>query len=81
MKKIGGQNISPQISWFDIPKHTKSFILVCYDIHPIANNWIHWIVVDIPKEQTSFNEGASGSIALPSKELTNSFGFAGWGGP
>ena len=30
------------------------------DPHPVAHNWVHWLVVNLPKDATSIPEGASG---------------------
>ncbi len=82
MVQAGGKNLSPPIAWENVPPETKSLVLLCVDIHPIARNWIHWIVINIPPEIKGFEEGASNrSIKAPAKELTNSYGFKGWGGP
>ena len=79
----GGQDISPALKWTNPPAGTKSFALVCIDRHPIANNWVHWLVVDIPHSANSLSEGVSGTNKMPagSTELRNSFGHSGWGGP
>ena len=60
----------------------KSFALACVDPHPVARNWIHWLVVNVPPDTLQLAESASGS-AMPSgaTELTNSFGQPGYGGP
>ncbi|MGC8871489.1 MAG: YbhB/YbcL family Raf kinase inhibitor-like protein [Caldimicrobium sp.] len=82
MPAAGGQNISPPLKWEGVPEGTKSLVLVCVDIHPIARNWIHWIVINIPPETTKFKEGASlKEIKSPILELENTYGFKGWGGP
>lgn len=82
MPKAKGLNISPPLIWEGIPNETKSLVLVCVDTHPIANNWIHWVVINIPPEVKGFEEGASTKfIQAPAKELINSYGFKGWGGP
>ncbi len=79
---VGGNNISPPLSWSDVPEGTKSFALAVIDPHPVARNWVHWIVVDISPEVEGLSEGASGKI-MPknSRELINSFGKPGYGGP
>jgi Raf kinase inhibitor-like YbhB/YbcL family protein len=54
------------------------------DRHPIAQNWVHWFVANIPASATGIIEGASGSQAnMPtgSLELINSYGSQGYGGP
>ena len=79
----GGQNVSVSLHWENPPSETKSFALSCVDLHPIANKWVHWLVIDIPAEYREIPEGASrtGSMPKKSKELMNSFGEVGYGGP
>lgn len=78
----GGKNVSPPLKWTDPPQGTKSFALVCIDTHPIANGWLHWVVVNIPPQYRELKEGASGSSLMNGAlELKNTFGFKGWGGP
>jgi Raf kinase inhibitor-like YbhB/YbcL family protein len=82
MPGAGGKNLSIPISWKNVPAGTKSFALSIVDIHPIAQNWVHWLVINIPKEVTSIEEGASKKRMPPgSVELKNSFGDIGYGGP
>ncbi len=82
MRQIGGQNISPEFHWENVPEGTKSFALIMVDPHPIARNWIHWVVVDIPPDVHSLEEGFSLSGKCGGcRELNNSFGFKGYGGP
>ncbi len=82
MPAAGGENLSPPLNWSGAPKGTKSFALLCIDPHPIARNWVHWMVINIPPEVHSLPEGASGKAMPPgAKELKNSFGFVGYGGP
>jgi len=78
----GGKNISVPLAWGDVPKGTKSFALSIVDPHPVAKNWVHWFVVNIPGTVTSLAEGASVK-AMPagSKELYNTYGTLGYGGP
>lgn len=79
----GGQNISIPYSWGDAPADAKSFAVVLVDTAPVANRWVHWMVVDIPRDVPSLSGGASGTPAMPggARELSNSFGFVGYGGP
>jgi Raf kinase inhibitor-like YbhB/YbcL family protein len=58
-KKI--ENISPQLSWMGAPSETKSFALSMVDRHPVAGNYVHWLVVDIDAGVTSLREAASGA--------------------
>ena len=79
----GGQNISPQLSWANLPEGTKSLAIACIDRHPIADSWVHWLIIDIPISSDGLPEGTSRTTMVPvgAKELRNSFGSTGWGGP
>ncbi|HSR10108.1 MAG TPA: YbhB/YbcL family Raf kinase inhibitor-like protein [Thermodesulfobacteriota bacterium] len=78
----GGKNTSIPLSWTDVPPGTKSFALSIVDPHPVAQNWVHWLVINIPADAVSLEEGASGKkMPAGSMELKNSFGRPGYGGP
>ena len=78
----GGQNISPELHWGNPPKGTKSFAIICLDMHPVAHRWIHWMVINIPHDITSLPENASmKKMPEGTIELINSFGGYGYGGP
>jgi Raf kinase inhibitor-like YbhB/YbcL family protein len=82
MPGAGGKNISVPLSWKGVPSGTKSFALSMVDPHPVAQNWVHWFVINIPASVTSLEEGASRKkMPLGSTELKNSFGDIGYGGP
>jgi len=68
-KKV--DNVSPQLSWTNAPAETKSFALAWVDTHPIANSYVHWLVVDLDPATTSLPEGAAdGAMPAGSRELT-----------
>lgn len=79
----GGSNVSVPLSWSDAPAGTKSFTIIMYDLHPIANNWIHWAIINIPAQTTALDKGASLTTGMPAgcTELNNTFGTKGYGGP
>jgi len=79
----GGKNISPHFRWENPPPEAKSFALSIIDPHPVADNWVHWFVIDIPFREREIREGASGTGRMPagSKELLNSYNEKGYGGP
>jgi Raf kinase inhibitor-like YbhB/YbcL family protein len=82
MPGAGGKNISIPLGWKNIPSATKSFALSIVDPHPVAQNWVHWLVINIPREISSIEEGASRKkMPAGSLELRNSFGDIGYGGP
>ncbi|HEV8537512.1 MAG TPA: YbhB/YbcL family Raf kinase inhibitor-like protein [Bacteroidota bacterium] len=79
---VGGKNVSLPLEWSDAPRGTRSIALSLIDPHPVAKNWIHWFVINIPPGVTSLAEGASETGMPPgAKELYNSYGTTGYGGP
>jgi Raf kinase inhibitor-like YbhB/YbcL family protein len=82
MPGAGGQNLSLPLAWSGAPAGAKSFALTIIDPHPVAHNWVHWLVADIPGDATSLAEGASGRKMPPGAvELKNSWGELSYGGP
>lgn len=82
MPGAGGKNVSLALSWADPPGGTQSFALSIVDPHPVARNWVHWLVINIPAGVTALEEGASGKkMPQGAVELKNSFGDLGYGGP
>jgi Raf kinase inhibitor-like YbhB/YbcL family protein len=82
MRGAGGKNFSIPLSWKNAPPGVKSFALSVVDHHPIAQSWVHWLVINIPAQSTSIEEGASGKkMPTGAVELKNSFGDLGYGGP
>jgi Raf kinase inhibitor-like YbhB/YbcL family protein len=79
---VGGQNISLPLSWSELPPATKSLALSIVDPHPVAQNWVHWFVINLPKNSPGLIEGASlKRMPTGSKELYNTYGTLGYGGP
>jgi Raf kinase inhibitor-like YbhB/YbcL family protein len=82
MPGAGGKNVSVPLEWKNAPPGTKSFALSMVDPHPVAQNWVHWLVIHIPPQVASLEEGASRKkMPAGSVELKNSFGDVGYGGP
>ncbi len=82
MPKKGGKNISPYLKWENAPEGTKSFVLTCIDPHPVANYWVHWMVINIPASTLEIPLDASNKkMPAGCVELNSSYGFKGYGGP
>ena len=82
MPGAGGKNVSIPLAWTNVPSRTRSFALSMVDPHPVAQNWVHWLVINIPSNVTVIEEGASRKkMPVGSLELKNSFGDIGYGGP
>lgn len=79
----GGQNISIPYVWRGAPPGTRSFALALVDMAPVARNWVHWLVTDLPADSSALREAASGTSAMPlgAVELRNTIGSVGYGGP
>ena len=82
MTAAGGKNLSLPLTWSGAPAGAKSFALSIVDPHPVARNWVHWLVADIPGAAASLAEGASGKkMPVGVVELKNSWGELAYGGP
>ena len=73
-----GGNVSPSLSFSDIPKETKSLVLIVDDPDAPSKTWVHWTVFNINPGTTTFPEGfiPDGNI-----EGMTDFGKPGYGGP
>lgn len=73
-----GRNISPPLYWQNPPKKTKSFVLIVDDIDA-PNDWVHWLVFNIPAKVGLLPEAAQ----LPKGALSgkNSWQQNGYRGP
>ena len=71
---------SPVFSWEDVPKGTKSFVLIIddYDAKDGTLNWVHWSLINIDKNIRSIKRDR---IPEGSKVGINSNGFRGYAEP
>ena len=78
-----GNDISPPLSWSDVPDGTKSFALIADDPDAPAGTWVHWVVYNIPAGTTKLQEQVPASKILPdgSVQGINDFKKTGYGGP
>lgn len=81
-----GKNISPQLSWENVPVGTKSFAITMYDPDaPTGSGWWHWLMFDIPINVTSLSSNAGNVLShlapVGSIQSITDFGAAGYGGP
>src|SRR5689334_14274332 len=82
-----GTDISPPLTWTNVPANTKSLVLIADDPDapdPAAPKmiYVHWVLYNIPPEAMGLPEGVS-STALPPGTLEgkNDWGRTGYGGP
>lgn len=78
--KAGGDDVSVPLRWTGEPSGTASFAIEVVDLD--AGLWVHWLVVGIPAGVDELGPGASrGAMPPGARELDNTFGERGWGGP
>jgi len=80
-----GRDISPPLSFTDIPAGTRSLALIVHDPDvpsPDAPKriWVHWVLYDLPADCTGLAE-AVGSLPAGTLEGKNDWGRTGYGGP
>ncbi|HQP32093.1 MAG TPA: YbhB/YbcL family Raf kinase inhibitor-like protein [Deltaproteobacteria bacterium] len=78
-----GADISPPLSWNNVPAGTKSFALICDDPDAPVGTWVHWVYFDIPATVTSLAEHieATEMPANGGRQGLNDFRKVGYGGP
>jgi hypothetical protein len=73
-----GRDVSPQLSWEDVPGGTKSFALSVVDPDAPGGSFIHWLVCGIPEDVDEVDQG---SLPEGVKQIRNDFGKKDYGGP
>ncbi len=77
-----GVDVSPPLSWTDVPDGTKGFAIICHDPDaPLVSangtyGFVHWVLYNIPANVHSLEEGVSAYT-----QGQNNFGNPGYGGP
>jgi Raf kinase inhibitor-like YbhB/YbcL family protein len=81
------EDVSPALSWTDVPEGTASFALIVDDPDapdPAAPKmtWVHWVLCNLPPDTDGLNEAVTASALPPGTlEGMTDFGKTGWGGP
>lgn len=78
-----GKDISPDISWSDVPAGTQSFVLICDDPDAPMGTWVHWVIFNIPGNNTGLSQALPKQSVLAdgSVQGITDFGNNGYGGP
>lgn len=78
---LGGENLSPDLSWSGAPEGTRSFAVTCFDPDaPTGSGFWHWVAWDIPATTTSLPVGVPREDASL-VQAVNDFGNVGFDGP
>ena len=72
-----GDDISPPLSFSNIPEATQSLVLILDDPDAPGGTWDHWIVFNIPADNTVIEEDEVHQYYIG----TNSWGDIAYGGP
>lgn len=76
-----GMNISPDLSWENAPKGTKSFAITVYDPDaPTGSGWWHWLAFDIPENKMALETGFGNKNVKNIVQSITDFGKTGFGG-
>jgi len=78
-----GADLSPPLSWSNIPEGTETIALICDDPDAPVGTWVHWVLYNLPAEIQSLDEGlaTSGQLTSGAYQGRNDFGKLGYGGP
>jgi len=78
-----GQNISPQLSFDNVPEGTQSFALILDDPDAPGRTFNHWIIFNIPPSLSGLQEGIPKESELENeiKQGTNGTEQIGYFGP
>jgi Raf kinase inhibitor-like YbhB/YbcL family protein len=79
-----GQDVSPPLTWTDVPDRTQSFALICDDpdapsrANPGEEPWVHWVIFNIAPDCRDFSAGIS-PVAQPDEAAGAVQGQNSWG--
>jgi Raf kinase inhibitor-like YbhB/YbcL family protein len=78
-----GKDVSPGLSWSDLPAGTKSVALICDDPDAPVGTWVHWVIYNIPPETKALPEGVPTEKTLDTGAVQgkNDWGAVGYRGP
>ena len=78
-----GLDVSPPLTWEDLPSGTRSLALIVEDPDAPGKIWTHWVIFDVPPEPARLNEHVPTSRTLSNgaRQGLNDFGHIGYGGP
>ena len=78
-----GEDLSPPLSWSDLPTETAFLALICDDPDAPVGTWDHWVLFNIPASATGLpvNVPAKATLDDGSVHGNNSWGRLGYGGP
>ncbi len=78
-----GEDVSPALSWEDVPANAKSLALICDDPDAPGGTFVHWLVFNLPADEKGLPEAVVNDKQLENGALQgeNHFRKIGYGGP
>jgi Raf kinase inhibitor-like YbhB/YbcL family protein len=78
-----GKNISPSLTWSDVPRGAKTLALLCDDPDAPAGVWVHWVLFNIPATVNGLQPNVLKTRTIPNgaRQGINDFRQVGYGGP
>ena len=78
-----GSDVSPALTWSDVPAGTQSHVLLADAPDAPVGNWVHWVLYDLPANARELPEGVAsvGELKGGGRQGTNDFRKIGYGGP
>jgi Raf kinase inhibitor-like YbhB/YbcL family protein len=74
----GGADLSPQLSWTNAPRKTRSFVVVAYDV---TASFTHWGMYNVASSTTALPQGAGVAGSNYGPQISNDFGDLSYDGP
>lgn len=77
-----GKDVSPPLHWSNVPENAHS-LAIAVDDPDAPHTFTHWIIFNIPSNETQLAEGIPQELILPdgAKQGKNDFGNIGYNGP
>ena len=78
-----GPNVSPALSWNNLPANSQSLALIMDDPDAPIGTWVHWVIYNLPPNTKELAEGIDKTEQLSNGMVqgSNDFRKTGYGGP
>lgn len=78
-----GANVSPPLSWSEVPPKVKTFALISDDPDAPRGTWVHWVLFNIPASVTALPENVLKTRTIPNgaRQGVNDSRGIGYDGP
>jgi Raf kinase inhibitor-like YbhB/YbcL family protein len=73
-----GDNVSPELEWFEVPEGTVTLALTCQDPDAPRGTFTHWVVWNLSPAKGGLD---AGEVPTGARQGVNDFGNVGYDGP